>query len=206
MKKKINSKNFFQKGAVSLIFLILAVVFLLLINLSIASANVLLGRGVTISDTHSSHGYDGRVNIDGSAVAQMALGEVDKCYGSDAAQPYGPTAQWCAYFATWCYREAGYDMALIANSRAALNYFKKNHYAHKDPARARPGELVTWYRGSISGSKGHAGIVVENNQADKKIKVVEGNTSNDCVKLKTYTYDKIVNRMKGLYGFGGWLE
>jgi len=136
-------------------------------------------------------------------IVAAALGEINKCYDSDRV-PYNnyQNHQWCAAFAVWCYNQAGHKVPLIESSQGLFRWFKRNgHHTHRDPSKAQPGEIVVWSRG---GGLGHTGIVIANYTSEKLIKTIEGNLKGNCVRIKSYTYQQILNHHKGLVGFAGW--
>jgi len=200
MKTKSNNR---QTGAVSCL---IAGIFVLA---GISLVDLALATGVNLASYSPVAGAEtgiGSYQIfnNGSSVAEIAQGEVGKCYGSNANNPYGPPYDWCATFASWCYRQAGYDVPIITSSRRLLEWFSSNHYSHKDPTHAQPGEIIVWMRKGVNSAYGHTGVVVNNNSDSKTLTVVEGNTSKDCVKQNTYSYQEARTYRSGLYGFGGW--
>jgi len=149
-----------------------------------------------------------KINPTGNKIADIALGEVGYQgspgggKGKRDCTKYDACAQWCAYFATWVYRQAGYKIPSFGSSRATLNWFENNgHPVFKDPSQAGAGDIVVWANGPDTG---HIGIVVSNDPSSKTIGVVEGNTTNDIVKRNYYSYNAITNNMNGLLGFGRW--
>jgi len=123
-------------------------------------------------------------------------------YGSKIG---GVCYDWCCFFATWVYREAGFSK--IPHEGGSWNmweWFSRNGMTTSDPKDAAPGSMVFWKRPGER--KGHTGIVVEN--TGTQIKTVEGNQDCDgreCVKEKTYTYAQVLNHFDGLLGFG-WIQ
>jgi hypothetical protein len=114
----------------------------------------------------------------------------------------GTCVQWCAAFVTWVYQQAGDNIPSIQSAREVFSWFKSHgHPTFNDPAKAGEGDIVVWSRGPDTG---HIGIVVANDPATKTMKVVEGNTSHDLVKLYNYPYEKVQNNLNGLIGFGRW--
>jgi len=108
--------------------------------------------------------------------------------------------QWCAAFVTWTIRKAGYNIPSMTSSRSVLAWYKNNRHAtFTDPAKAGEGDIVVWKRGEKTG---HIGIVVANDGG--RLRIVEGNTSNDMVKANWYSYSRVRSNIKGLLGFGRW--
>jgi N-acetylmuramoyl-L-alanine amidase len=155
------------------------------------------------TNTNSTDGYSIPANLPqaNSSIAKVALSQVGYQGNGDCTK-YDGCAQWCAYFATWVYRQAGYPIPSIGSSREVLSWFKSHgHSVFQDPSQAGEGDIVVWARGE---NTGHIGIVVANNPSAQTMQIVEGNTSNDQVKLYSYSYDAVIHKQNGLIGFGRW--
>lgn len=126
---------------------------------------------------------------------------------------------WCASFASWVYKKAGYGVKAEDNSRNLLEQFASNATqkgktgVFTDPAYAAPGDLVVWKRNNDK--HGHTAIVLENDCVSRIIKTVEGNAERRQIRIISYTYQGIITRYKNpagtqggfkLYGFGRWYE
>ena len=141
-------------------------------------------------------------SIGNGDIASIALSQVGKCYNDDNT-PYNNYngEQWCAYFAEWVYKQAGYNVPSEGSSRSLLNWFRSSgHTVFTNPSQAAPGNIVVWKHSNDNA--GHTGIVVANNGST--ITTVEGNSSRDCVAEHTYSYYSIVTQFAGLAGFGRW--
>lgn len=135
------------------------------------------------------------------SIAKVALSQVGYQGNGDCTK-YNGCAQWCAYFVTWVYRQAGYPVPSAESSRGVLAWFQSHgHSVFRDPSQAGEGDIVVWARGE---NTGHIGIVVANNPSAQTMQIVEGNTSHDRVKLYTYSYDAVIHKQNGLIGFGRW--
>lgn len=146
--------------------------------------------------------FSGTLPATSNNIAAVAKSQVGFKSSNGDCTKYDGCAQWCAYFATWVYRQAGYQIPQIGSSRETLNWFKSNgHSVFRDPARAGEGDIVVWARGS---NTGHIGIVYSNDPSSRTMYVVEGNTSHDQVKMYKYSYEKVTNNLNGLIGFGRW--
>lgn len=137
-------------------------------------------------------------------IIKNAKAEVGKKYYNDIT-PYGNDGNsWCAYFAVWVYKKSGCSIKKEGNSRALLEWFAStNPPVLKDPLQAKGGDIIVW-KGK-SGSTGHTGIVVNNDTSKQLIWTIEGNSNQDKVMIRKYSYKEIQNRNGDyykLYGFG----
>jgi hypothetical protein len=124
-------------------------------------------------------------------------------------------AEWCAYFASYCYRKAAFIEALegrgLARTKVKIGGAKRlSDYVVKemagglsflDPLLARPGDLVIWHRGALSlpWGKGHVGIV-ERVDPDGILHTIEGNTGRFPSKVKRLSHDVSKERLFRMVG------
>lgn len=124
-------------------------------------------------------------------------------------------AEWCAYFASYCYRHAaeleareGRGLARtrvkIAGAKRLSDYVGKEMSGggiFTDPTLARPGDLVIWHRGllSLPWGKGHVGIV-ERVDPDGILHTIEGNTGRFPSKVKRLSHDVSKERLFRIVG------
>ena len=168
------------------------------------------------ADTHpNTHQNTGNNLEDLISVARTQVGytELDKTTGlpiepNGAAgyTKYGdsfgdPTGEWCAYFLSWCAREADISTSVIPhlpNCSSFVNWFKANSEFHstlsEDTYVPKVGDLVffNWSGGTTAK---HVGIVIE--VTDSKIYTIEGNTGSDngymcCERTRTLSAKYIV--------------
>ncbi len=80
---------------------------------------------------------------------------------------------WCAWFAIWVYKKAGYQMPSQPLSRALYTWFKNNgHKTFEDPKQAQPGDIMI-FRKIGSDTAGHTAVVYQN--TGSSIVTIEGN-------------------------------
>jgi len=156
--------------------------------------------------------YDAPTDLTKSADAIVKIAKSQVGYrgkpgggaGKHDCTKYDACQQWCAYFVTWVYKQAGYDIPSIGNAQETLNWFKiHGHYVFQDVSSAAPGDIIVWDRG---GKKGHIAIIVENNKPNSTLTIIEGNTGNDTVKEWRISYSSAKNNYKGLVGLGRWKD
>jgi len=117
------------------------------------------------------------------AISQLGFGEVGgNNRGHHVAKyiaPAKPPANWCAGFVGWCYEEAarGLELAMPFQRSLGAKRLGKNVGAEgrlfRDPALARPGDLMVFHRGTQGSWTGHVGIVER--PADGAVHTIEGN-------------------------------
>lgn len=113
---------------------------------------------------------------------------------------------WCASFVSWCFgsgqnsdnsKTFGYDASVVSIKKKAQ---KQGFFASKDSYTGKKGDLAVWDFGD---GTGHIGIVKSISPDSKKITVIEGN-SNDAVREKTYSTDKM--SINGFVKMKEWLN
>lgn len=118
------------------------------------------------------------------AIARAELGtkeSYDNCDCGDAVLKYGGTDgdNWCAYFASWVYTQAGYPITFSGrgSSRQLYDWFKKNQIAFsKNKGSPQAGDIAYW---DHRDGTGHVGIV--ESYDNDGFKTIEGNTSRHMV-------------------------
>lgn len=135
----------------------------------------------TITDNASLISGDQRNDL-----ISVARNELGNTVGSKYTFGRGSVA-WCAYFVSWCSRQAGIPVSVIktaAYARASefnVSYYSPSIYI------PQPGDLVFFDWADTSGEWNHVGIV-ETVNSDGSITTLEGNSS-DKVARNTYKYD-----------------
>ena len=98
-------------------------------------------------------------------------------------------AQWCAYFVSWVFKKACGGVKKmkkvlgtgpVGSVTALLSTFKSKGMLKKNP---HVGDVVIWKEG-----RSHTGIVISVNTKKKTFTTVEGNTGNDEVGKRTYSF------------------
>ena len=98
-------------------------------------------------------------------------------------------AQWCAYFVSWVFKKAcgGVNKMKkvlgtgpVGSVTALMTTFKSKGMFKKNP---HVGDVVIWKNG-----RSHTGIVISVNTKKKTFTTVEGNTGNDEVGKRTYSF------------------
>lgn len=110
---------------------------------------------------------------------------------------------WCASFVSWCYLQAsGGDknampFAYCPGARNLLGEFKAKGWASapKSGYQPQPGDIVVWWRESLSSGYGHVGFVHQ--LKDGMLYTIEGNKSPN---VQGFSY--VFSRMDKLLGFG----
>jgi hypothetical protein len=110
---------------------------------------------------------------------------------------------WCASFVSWCFfRACGHDVNQMpfpysAGARDLLSKFKKKGWAYEPQSGYEPqaGDVVFWWRVSLSGWQGHVGMIHQ--LKDGMLYTIEGNRS---PKVQGFSY--VFSRMEKLLGFG----
>jgi peptidoglycan hydrolase-like protein with peptidoglycan-binding domain len=108
-------------------------------------------------------------------------------------------SSWCAAFVSWCYQSApgGIPFGYTVGARKMLAEFRDLGWSHPpgDGYLPAPGDVVVWWRVSLEGWMGHAGMVYE--VRDGILYTIEGNRSPQVRK-----FDYVLSRMEKLLGFG----
>ncbi|MGB1308744.1 MAG: TIGR02594 family protein [Oceanihabitans sp.] len=91
---------------------------------------------------------------------------------------------WCSIFANWVALQANLEMSNKANARSWLQVGKKTNWP-------QPGDIVVFWRDSISSWKGHVGFFIGYTKSGKSIYCIGGN-QDDEVNIKTFPLDKIL--------------
>jgi len=106
---------------------------------------------------------------------------------------------WCAGFVSWCFAQTpnGIPFPYSVRARNILDTFRKKNWAQRpgegfEPA---PGDIVVWWRESLSSGKGHIGLVHQ--VKDGYLYTIEGNRSS---RVQGFSY--VLSRMDKLLGFG----
>jgi hypothetical protein len=110
---------------------------------------------------------------------------------------------WCASFACWCYLQsvggdrARMPFAYTPSARTLLAEFKRNGWASAPGGDylPQPGDIVVWWRVSLAGWQGHAGLV--HSVRDGMLYTIEGNRS---PRVQGFSY--VLSRMDKLLGYG----
>lgn len=110
---------------------------------------------------------------------------------------------WCASFVGWCFLQASHGdpgrmpFPYTPGARSLLAEFKRNGWAHAPGSgyRSQPGDVVVWWRVSLNGWLGHAGLV--HSTRDGMLYTIEGNRS---PRVQGFSY--VLSRMDRLLGFG----
>lgn len=121
----------------------------------------------------------------------------------DGRAPEG--SDWCAGFVSHCFREAarriGRDMpfSYSVGARAIRNQLRDRGWEYRagEDAPPRPGDIVTWWRGSFSGWQGHIGLV--HSCADGIVTTIEGNRGGFPSRVGRFQY--VLARIDRLLGF-----
>lgn len=128
----------------------------------------------------NTHHNTGNQAYDIVEVAKTQLGYTE---GSSKDNKYGATfgvnnADWCAFFVSWCAKEAGISTSIIKRQGIASPFSKyfnipNTHGSSKDYF-PKPGDLV--FYAQDGGSHYHVGIVETVNKSTGKITTIEGNS------------------------------
>ncbi len=120
------------------------------------------------------------------SAARKELGTRENPPGSNR-NPYGPTAPWCASFATAMWREAGVKIPILPFTGDVYRWGQQHDkaYGKNSLKQAKPGDVLLFGTGPQSPSTStHIGIV-EKVEGDK-VTMIEGN-SGDSVCRNTHT-------------------
>ena len=114
----------------------------------------------------------------------------------------GEGHSWCAAFVSWCFLQAaGGDKKNMpfkynAGARNIFNQLKKNNWIYDSTGvNPEPGDIVAWWRVSLSSGFGHIGIV--HHYRDGFIYTLEGNKA---ANVAGFSYVK--TRLDKVLGFG----
>ncbi len=122
-------------------------------------------------------------------------------YLAPANLPQGHS--WCASFVSWCYLQAckgkkdKMPFDYCPGARALLRQFKDRGWGHEPHSgyEPKPGDIVVWWRVSLSGWQGHIGLV--HSVQDGMLYTIEGNRS---PQVQGFSY--VQSRIDKLLGFG----
>ena len=147
----------------------------------------------------------------GRAALSTALDEMSKKAGEVGGDNRGPFVRkylhglapegssWCAAFVSWCYQSApgGIPFAYTVGARKLLAELDDLGWSHPpgDGYEPAPGDVVVWWRVSLAGWMGHAGMVYQ--VRDGILYTIEGNRS---PRVQTFSY--VLSRMEKLLGYG----
>ena len=147
----------------------------------------------------------------GRAALTAALGELDQKAGEVGGDNRGPWVRkylnglaaegssWCAAFVSWCYQSApgGIPFTYTVGARKLLSEFKQLGWADLPGSGyvPEPGDVIVWWRVSLEGWMGHAGMVYQ--VKDGVLYTIEGNRS---PKVQVFSY--VLSRMEKLLGYG----
>lgn len=129
----------------------------------------------------NTHKNTGNQRADIVAVAQTQLGYQE---GSNNNNKYGAAfgnnyAPWCAYFISWCAKEAGISDSIIHRQGVASpfsGYFNVPNTHSSGSYFPQPGDLV-FYGPNSNGDHYHVGLVETVNSSTGMITTIEGNTN-----------------------------
>lgn len=115
----------------------------------------------------------------------------------------GEGEAWCTAFVSWCFLqggggdEAAMPFRYTAGARDLLAQLKREGWANAPGSSYAPlpGDVVVWWRVSLQGWQGHAGLV--HSVRDGMLYTIEGNRS-PCVQGFSY----VLGAMDRLLGFG----
>lgn len=129
------------------------------------------------------------------AIAQSQIGvseSYDNCNCGEVTKYGGATGQpWCAYFVSWVYRQAGYNMPSIGGAKVLYDWFGANQIQiPKSSGGPEPGDIIYF-------SYGHVGIV--ESFENGIIHTIEGNVSSHSVARRNHSFQS-----SEVVGFGRW--
>lgn len=110
---------------------------------------------------------------------------------------------WCAAFVSWCFYEASGErldampFPYTVGARGVLAEFKKRGWAQAPNSGyvPVPGDIVVWWRVSLTGWQGHIGLV--HSVRNGMLYTIEGNRS---PRVQGFSY--VMSRVDQLLGFG----
>lgn len=129
-------------------------------------------------------------------VAQSQIGKGEQ--GGDNQGPIvekytqGKDVAWCAAFVSWTLKQAGKDNRYLLSARSYWEIYRSQRVQHP-----KPGDIICFYRGKLSGHLGHVGIV-EQVEGDQII-TIEGNRGNFPSKVARFKYK--IGQIHNLLGF-----
>ncbi|MBQ2750573.1 MAG: SH3 domain-containing protein, partial [Clostridia bacterium] len=155
-----------------------------------------LANAATVTGDASVLTGDQRIDI--MNIAQAELGNTK---GSKYTFGRGNVA-WCAYFVSWCARQAGIPTSVIRNAGYARPWSHGVTYILRESYLPSPGDLVYFDWDEYEGVSNHVGIVKEVKD-DGTIVTIEGNSSNS-VKNNTYRINGSgqYTRVDSIYYYG----
>lgn len=152
----------------------------------------------------------------GRAALAAAIGELKAGAGEVGGNNCGPWVKkylapagldegnsWCASFVSWCYLQAsGGNKATMRfpynpGARSLLQEFKERDWAQPPQSgyQPQPGDIVVWWRVSLTGWLGHVGLVHQ--VQDGMLYTIEGNRS---PRVQGFSY--VATHMDKLLGYG----
>ncbi len=151
----------------------------------------------------------------GRSALQFAIGELNAGAGEQGGNNMGPWVRkylqpvglpegnsWCAAFISWCFLQAAggnkknMPFKYSAGARNIYNQLKQKGFVYDANTRVPlPGDIVTWWRVSISSGFGHIAIV--HHYKDGFLYTLEGNKA---ANVAGFSYVK--TRMDRLLGYG----
>ncbi|MFA6493128.1 MAG: CHAP domain-containing protein [Patescibacteria group bacterium] len=132
-------------------------------------------------------------------VAEAEIGTKENYDNCDcgAMEKYGGRTgdAWCAFFSSWVYKRAGYNIPSIGGAKALYEWFGKNQLSFtKESGTPQPGDVVYF-------NHSHVGIV-ESLDSNGTLRTIEGNAGSiGSVKRESYPNYKNNNDIEG---FGRW--
>ncbi len=155
-------------------------------------------------------------SVSGRAALAAAIGELKAGACEEDGNNCGPFVRkylapahvaegnsWCASFVSWCFlqasggQQAAMPFAYTPGARALLTQFKHHDWASAPGSgyAPQPGDVVVWWRVSLAGWLGHAGLV--HSVRDGMLYTLEGNRS---PRVQGFAY--VLSRMDKLLGYG----
>lgn len=133
------------------------------------------------------------------AVAEIALSQVGNVGGEIYWRWYGfnSRVEWCACFVSWCYAQAGVSEPRFSGcTSGGMGWFQSHgQWADRNYTDIAPGDAI-FFDWDGSGDADHVGIVV--GVENGTVYTVEGNTSGDMCRYKSYPLGSSVIRGYGL--------
>ena len=114
------------------------------------------------------------------------------------------SAQWCAYFTSYCCEQAGAKpFSYTGSSQSIKNQaISAGHYAQKNTGYTpKPGDLAIWTKSS---STGHVGVV-EKVYADGSFDTIEGNSSNRVKRNHYSSQSSVGSTFNGFVKMNEWV-
>jgi hypothetical protein len=110
---------------------------------------------------------------------------------------------WCASFVSYCFHEGNpgaMPFEPTFGARDMLAKFKRKGWSYKAGLDSPPasGDIIVWWRNSLSDWRGHIGIVAGYEHGI--VKTIEGNRGGFPAKVKPFTYT--LGQIDRLLGFG----